>query len=38
MENYIREFREVFGDEFEQIASQNPERFLGIGQANELLA
>jgi predicted TIM-barrel fold metal-dependent hydrolase len=38
MENYIREFREVFGDEFEQIASQNPERFLGIEQANELLA
>jgi predicted TIM-barrel fold metal-dependent hydrolase len=30
MENYISEFNEVFGDEFERIASQNPERFLNI--------
>lgn len=28
MENYIAEFKEVFGPEFDRIASRNPERFL----------
>jgi len=30
MENYIAEFKEVFGTEFDRIASRNPERFLNI--------
>jgi predicted TIM-barrel fold metal-dependent hydrolase len=30
MENYIADFKEVFGKEFDRIASRNPERFLNI--------
>ncbi len=30
MERYIKDFKDVFGEEFKVIASQNPERFLGI--------
>jgi len=30
MENYIANFKEVFGEEFERIASKNPERFLNL--------
>jgi len=29
-ENYINDFKDVFGDDFKRIASENPERFLGI--------
>lgn len=30
MENYISEFKQVFGSEFDRIASRNPERFLNL--------
>lgn len=30
VERYIQDFKDVFGDDFKLIASQNPERFLGI--------
>jgi predicted TIM-barrel fold metal-dependent hydrolase len=30
LEHYIRDFKEVFADDFKTIASENPERFLGI--------
>jgi len=29
-EHYINDFKDVFGDDFKRIASENPERFLGI--------
>jgi len=35
MENYISEFKEVFGTEFDRIASTNPERFLNLNNTNE---
>jgi predicted TIM-barrel fold metal-dependent hydrolase len=30
MENYISDFKQVFGTEFDRIASRNPERFLNL--------
>jgi predicted TIM-barrel fold metal-dependent hydrolase len=30
MDNYISDFKQVFGEEFDRIASRNPERFLGV--------
>jgi hypothetical protein len=33
MKQYLEGFKNVFGDDFEQIATENPERFLGIEQA-----
>jgi predicted TIM-barrel fold metal-dependent hydrolase len=32
MENYIADFKHVFGEEFDRIASRNPERFLNISR------
>jgi len=34
MENYIAEFKAVFAEEFDRIASRNPERFLSIKKTN----
>lgn len=34
LEYYIKEFKSVFGKEFKTIASQNPEKFLGITSNN----
>lgn len=31
MRQYFLDFKNVFGDDFEDIASRNPERFLGVG-------
>jgi predicted TIM-barrel fold metal-dependent hydrolase len=33
MENYVGDFKNVFGEEFERIASRNPERFLEMRNA-----
>jgi hypothetical protein len=30
MQNYFADFREAFGNDFDIIASKNPERFLNI--------
>ena len=32
-EQYLSDFKEAFGDDFDIIASENPERFLNINQA-----
>lgn len=32
MKQYFKDFKDVFGNDFEDIASRNPERFLGVNQ------